>query len=192
MRISRKKLMLRASMSIRSLGFALILLALGFITQAAFADAPGIRGTVKGADGKPLAGAEVRAQRVDQKGKVLSTTTNAKGEYSLTNLDATSYAVTSVINKKPQQVASIKTRATGWVRVDFDLRANAGSKKATRKRMVWVAGETGTHIGGGHWETVEEPATGSGTSAVERVDGSALNAPNNMLNPTGGVAGPGH
>jgi len=179
-------------MSIRSLGFALILLALGFITQAAFAEAPGIRGTVKGTDGKPLAGAEVRAQRVDQKGPVLSTTTNAEGEYCLRNLDAAAYAVTSVINKKPQKVASIKTRTTGWVRVDFDLKTTAGVKKATRKRMVWVAGETGTHIGGGHWEEVDDATAGQGTSAVEKVDGRALNAPNNVLNPTGGVAGPGH
>ena len=181
-------------MSIRSTIITALLLGLAAISNAR-AEGPGIRGSVMGTDGKPLAGAEVRAQRVDQKGKVLSTTTNAKGEYSLTNLDATAYAVTSVVNKKPVQVASIKTRNSGWVRVDFDLRTTAGPKKASRKRMVWVAGETGTHIGSGHWETVDDSSdsnNGTGTSAVQRVDGHSLNSPGNVLNPTGGVAGPGH
>jgi len=175
----------------RSTIIAAMLLGLAAVSNAR-AEGPAIRGTVKGKDGKPLAGAEIRAQRVDQKGPVLSTTTDSKGEYSLRNLDASAYAVTSVINKKPQQVASIRTRSAGWVRVDFDLQSTGGAKKATRKRMVWVAGETGTHIGGGHWEEVDEPTTTSGTSAMDRIDGRALTNPNNVLNPTGGGSGPGH
>src|ERR1700758_2844355 len=102
----------------RSNVIALLCLGLGSIVSAR-ADGLAIKGQVKGTDGKPLAGAEVRAQRVDGKGPVLSTTTDAKGEYSLRKLDFAIYAITSVINKKPVQVASIKTREGAWVRVDF-------------------------------------------------------------------------
>ena len=175
-------------MSIRSTVIAL--LGLGLVSVAtARADGLAIKGQVKGTDGKPLAGAEVRAQRVDRKGPVLSTTTDSKGEFALRQLDLAAYAVTSVVNKKPVQVASIRTRSTAWVRVDFDLAATA--KAPTRKRMVWVAGETGTHIGSGHWEEVDDANAGKGANPVERVDGAALRT-QNILNPAGGVSGPSH
>ena len=117
------------------------------------------------------------------------TTTNGKGEYSFHNLDLAAYKVVTVINKVPKQVASIRTRTTAWVRVDFDLAATA--KVATKKRMIWVAGETGTHIGSGHWEEVDDVNAGKGASAVERLDGAALRT-QNILNPAGGVSGPSH
>ena len=188
MRTSRKKLTFAALMSTRSTIIAALLLGLAAVTSAR-AESHAIRGTVKGADGKPLAGAEVRAQRVDGRGTALVTTTNAKGEYSFRGLDVAGYKVTAVVNKVPKSTASINTRKTGWVAVDFDLRAGKAPKK---KHLVWVAGETGTHIGGGHWEEVEEPATGKGASAMERIDGHSVNTPGQSpLNPTGGISGGG-
>jgi Carboxypeptidase regulatory-like domain len=184
-----------APMFTRSMVIGLLCLGLGSIASAR-ADGLAIKGQVKGTDGKPLAGAQVRVQRADGKGQVLTTATDSKGEYAIRNLDLAPYAITTVINKKPVQVASIRTRQNAWVRADFDLSATAsassGKAAPKRKRMVWVAGETGTHIGAGHWETVEDSNTGVGASAVQRVDGSILQAPNNGLNPSGGVAGPGH
>jgi hypothetical protein len=177
-------------MNIRSTIIALLLLGLGSIASA-HAEGLAIRGTVKGTDGKLLGGAQVRAERLDHKGKAVDTTTDSKGEYNLKGLEVGAYSVTAIINKVPKSVASVKTRATGPVRVDFDLKATAGSKAGTRKRQVWVSGETGSHIGGGHWETVEEPITGNGASAMERVDGAALRT-SNVLNPAGGASGPSH
>jgi hypothetical protein len=172
----------------RSTVIALLCLGIGSIASAR-ADGLAIKGQVKGTDGKPLAGAEVRAQRVDGKGPVLSTTTDAKGEYALRKLDLAAYAITSVINKKPVQVASIKTRQGAWVRVDFDLSATAKAPK--RKRQIWVAGDTGTHIGSGHWEEVDDTNAGTGANPVQRIDGSILANPN-ALNPAAGVSGGGH
>jgi hypothetical protein len=156
------------------------------------AEGLGIRGILKGSDGKAVAGAEVRAQRLDGKGSVAVAITNAKGEYNLRGLTLGAYKVTAVINKVPKSAASINTRPNGWVRVDFDMRAVAGNQPPRRKRYVWVAGETGTHIGSGHWEAVEDTNTGSGASAVERIDGAALRTQPNLLNPAGGVSGPSH
>src|SRR6266576_6481445 len=165
-------------MSTRSTVIALLGLGLVSIASAR-AEGLAIKGQVKGADGKPLAGAEVQAQRLDGKGAAVVTTTNGKGEYSFRNLELAAYKVVTVINKVPKQVASIRTRTTAWVRVDFDLAATA--KVATKKRMIWVAGETGTHIGSGHWESIEDTNTGTGASAVQRIDGSVLNAPQSGL-----------
>jgi len=175
-------------MFIRSTVIALALLGLGVTAQNAHAGGLGIRGSVIGADGKALAGAEVRAQRLDVKGPVIAVTTNAKGEYSFKGLSEGAYKVIAVINKVPKSVASVRTRPAGWVRVDFDLRATAA--KPAHKRLVWVAGETGTHIGSGHWEEVDDSNTGKGASAMERLDGHAVNVPGNTLNPVGGMSGP--
>ena len=150
----------------RSNVIALLCLGLGSIVSAR-AEGLAIKGQVKGTDGKPLAGAEVRAQRVDGKGPVLSTITDSKGEYTLRKLDVATYALTSVVNNKPKQVASIKTRTGALVRVDFDLSATAAAKAPTRKRQVWVAGETGTHIGGGHWEEVDDTNVSTSANPVQ-------------------------
>lgn len=174
-------------MSTRSTVIALLCLGLGSIASVR-AEGLAIKGQVKGTDGKPLAGAEIRAQRADGKGPVLTTTTDSKGEYTLRKLDLAPYALTTVINKVPKQVVSIKTRSTAWVRADFDLAATA--KVPKRTRMVWVAGETGTHIGSGHWETVEETSSGAGANPVQRIDGAILANPN-ALNPAAGRSGPG-
>lgn len=176
-------------MSTRSLLIALVSLSLAVLGQVARADGNAIRGSVKGPNGKALAGAEVRAQRIDAKGAVAVTTTNAKGEYAFSGLTPGAYKVVTVINKVPKAVASIRTRTTGWVRADFDLSATG---KPTKKRMIWVAGETGSHIGGGHWESVDDTNTGQGASAMERVQGTVLTNPGNGLNATAGRSGPGN
>src|SRR5207237_1942898 len=131
-------------MSTRCAVIALLCLGLDSIASAR-AEGLAIKGQVKGTDGKPLAGAEVRAKRLDGKGSSVVATTDAKGEYSFRTLDLAAYQVTAVVNKVPKSVASIKTRPTAWVRVDFDL--SAAAKVAKKKRLVWVAGDTSTHIG---------------------------------------------
>jgi len=169
-------------MSTRSTLIALLSLSLAVVGQSARAEGNAIQGIVKGTDGKALAGAEVRAERLDAKGPVVVATTNAKGEYNFKGLTPGKYKVVSVLNKRPVSQAAIATRTNGAVRVDFDLTAK---KTAGKKRMVWVAGETGTHIGGGHWEAVDDTNTGHGASSVQRVDGSILTTPGQGLNAAG-------
>ena len=177
----------------RSTLIALISLGLAAIGPSLYAEGNAIKGSVKGPDGKWLANAEVQAQAIDKKGHgqgpVVSATTNSKGEYTFRGLNPGTYKVVAVINKVPKSQTAIATKNTGWVRVDFDLTAK---KTAGKKRMVWVAGETGTHIGGGHWEAVTDPNQGQNASSMERVDGQILTTPGQGLNAVGGVSGPSH
>ena len=172
----------------RSFCSTLIALASVLIAHTTFADGLAIRGAIKGTDGKAVAGAEVRAQRADGKGSVVSTTTNVKGEFGFAKLTLGTYKVTAVINKVPRSVATVNTHTSGWARVDFDLSATAG-KAAKQKRKVWVPGETGSHIGG-RWIEVDDPNSAGNVSQnpLERLDGhSILNTPGQSpLNPTGG------
>jgi len=48
-----------------------------------------------------------------------------------------------------------------------------------------------THIGGGHWEAVDDTNTGHGASSVQRVDGAILTTPGQGLGGANGVSGPG-
>jgi len=51
---------------------------------------------------------------------------------------------------------------------------NSGKK---RKRYVYVAEETGTHIGGGRWVEVEDNVAGTGANPVDKRDAQTLNQP---------------
>jgi hypothetical protein len=169
---------------------------IGFVALNGVAWAGGsIRGTVLGADGKPLAGAEIRAEKTDGKAAPAVATTDAKGQYSISGLGTGIYKVTAVVNKVPKSVASVATRDKRWAQTDFNLSLTA-TKSAQlakkKKRYVWVSGDTGTHIGSGHWEAVDD-TSGTGASAMERIDGQSLRVPNNgVLNPAAGVSGGGH
>jgi len=106
-----------------------MLLGMGSLAQA---DSKSIQGTVIGAGGKPVAGAEVRANRVDDSGKALAgksvtEKTSPNGQYTFANLPMGVYQVLVAINGVPKSQAKIKTRTDGYVRVDFDLRPGKSS-----------------------------------------------------------------
>jgi len=78
-----------------------------------------------GIDGKPLADAVVRAERLDMKTAPVTTKTDMKGQYTFKGLPVGVYAVTVMVKTVPKSSAKIKTTNKGWVRVDFDLRSSA-------------------------------------------------------------------
>ena len=109
------------------IGFALILLC-----NPATADNSSIQGTVIGTDGRLVAGAEVRAERLDAKAAVAVTKTDAKGQYAFKVLPAGAYAVAATV-KSVTSRANVKTRIGRMARVDLDLRTSAGGKKVAGK-----------------------------------------------------------
>src|SRR6516162_9448197 len=96
---------------------------------SAWADNKSIEGTVTGTDGKPLSGADVRAERLDAKASPATTKTDAKGHYLFSGLPAGAYTITAFIKGAPQSRASVRTRSNGSAKVDFDLRAQAKGGK---------------------------------------------------------------
>lgn len=78
----------------RWLNFAAMLLVLGMCAYPSWAQLEGIiRGTVKGQDGKPLAGATIQLYEPTN-GRKYSATTNSKGEYLLNAVYAGNYKMT--------------------------------------------------------------------------------------------------
>jgi len=153
-------------MSTRSGIIALSAVALILGTDSTWADSKSIQGTVIGLDGKPLAGADVRAERLDAKAQPALTKTDSKGQYQFKGLPVGAYAVTTIVKEVPKSRASVRTRADGWAKVDFDLRLKAGDA-SIRRNWVWVKGEPGSHIGG-RWVPVDQAGKPS-MSAVDTV-----------------------
>jgi hypothetical protein len=117
----------------RTLPNIVVSVALLFLCGSARADNSSIQGTVIGTDGKRLAGAEVRAERLDAKGAVVLTKTDAKGQFAFKVVPAGAYAVTAIVNNVPKSRANVKTRSGGLARVDFDLRLSAKGKNIAGK-----------------------------------------------------------
>jgi|ERR1700731_484766 len=153
-------------MFIRQRPAGLAVLACVAIASSAWAENKSIQGTVIGNDGNPLAGADVRAERLDAKMTPALTKTDAKGQYIFKGLPVGAYAITTIVKSVPKSRASVRTRSDGWAKVDFDLRITPDSK-SIKKHWVWVKGEPGSHIGG-HWVEVDQVAN-QGPSKVETI-----------------------
>src|SRR5438270_13635435 len=65
-----------------------------------------VQGLITGRDGKPLAHAEVRAERTDAVAKRVVTTTDDKGHYLFTSLPAGQYSITVLPERSSQQAAA--------------------------------------------------------------------------------------
>jgi hypothetical protein len=108
-----------------------VLVSLIFVLScgSACGDNKSIQGTVIGMDGKPLAGAEIRAERSDVKTAPAVTKTDGKGLYVFRGLASAGYTVTATVGGIPKSRAKVITQKNGWARVDFDLRktGNAGN-----------------------------------------------------------------
>jgi Carboxypeptidase regulatory-like domain len=176
----------------RSRIIAAVSLAFILGTFSARADSKSIQGTVTGTDGKPFAGAEIRANRLDEKAAPVVTKTDAQGHYTFKALPAGAYAVTAFVKTVPKMHATVRTRGDGWAKVDFDLRLKPNDASIKRK-YVWVNGEPGSHIGG-RWVPVEQ-ANEPGVSAVDTIgadDVSRMQRDMRINNNTMGAGGPGH
>src|SRR6202040_4273537 len=110
-------------MSTKSLQIGFILLCSAFLMGNLGAATPSIQGDIKGPDGKPLPGAEVRIERKDAKSSAVAVTADQNGRYVFKNLALGTYKVTASKNGMAATAAdNIRTRAEGAVRVDFDLK----------------------------------------------------------------------
>jgi hypothetical protein len=132
-----------------------------FLVAAAFAFAPstpaqasGIEGKVRGVDGRPLQGAEVRIERNDKTGPRVTIQTDAKGRYVSSALPTGTYKISVIENGAVKSNVTIET-AGKTARVDFNLKPSAGKAII---HYVLVSREIGSHIAP-YW--VEADANGT-------------------------------
>src|ERR1700733_2851520 len=108
-------------MSAKLKSFALSAFAFLLLSLPAFGQMTTLEGEVKGADGKPLAGAVVQFDRTDIKGSY-KVKTDKKGKYGHYGLPAGTYDVSVLVdNKVVDGMKGVKTKYSGNPPVDFDL-----------------------------------------------------------------------
>ena len=142
----------------------------GLRTNKIAADGPAsIQGFVKDAKGEPIKGADVRIESRDGK-QVLSTVkTDPKGRYISQRLQQGVYRVTLFVNGTVKaSIMNTETKANQPTQLNFDLKptSQAGNAAKGRKRMVWVPGRTGTHLGG-TWVEAEDGGNEHSASNVQ-------------------------
>lgn len=146
---------------------------------AAGNDSGSIQVNVKDVHGKPAVGAKVWIERMDATIPAKETATNAAGESLFGKVAPGTYKVNAYDPRTPAATATvIKLGAeskTVSLALEKMVRGVQTEKKS--KHYVYVAGETGSHIGGGHWVAVEDDANGTGANAVDKRGAQMLNQP---------------
>jgi Carboxypeptidase regulatory-like domain len=126
--------------------FAIALLAGGPILAA---DKTAVQGTLTGEDGRPFGGAEIRAQRLDPRAKMVVARTRPDGRYYFIGLPPGTYSLTAYVDGVAMSRANVQTRSDGWVKVDFDLRLNAKGADGTDRLQRDVRNNSGSSFSGG-------------------------------------------
>jgi hypothetical protein len=147
-----------------------------FVLTAAFGQKAAIEADVKGVDGRPSKGAEVRIERVDKKTQPVIAKTDGRGHLAANNLEAGTYKLTATVEGGVQSTLMVKTQANKPLLVTFDMRKTAAVTGKKAKRYVWVASETGTRLGG-HWVEVGQDGqrTDPSTRNLDMMNGNAMN-----------------
>jgi hypothetical protein len=142
----------------------------GLRTNKIAADgAASIQGFVKDAKGEPIKGAGVRIESRDGKQVFSTVKTDPRGRYISHGLQPGVYRVTLLVNGAVKaSIMNTQTEADQPTQLNFDLKptSQAGNIAKGGKRMVWVPGRTGTHLGG-TWVEADDGAKAQSGSNIQ-------------------------
>ena len=135
--------------------------------QAAFVlssfAASSLQGEIRGVDGRPLSGAQVRIDRKDKNRAPIVATTDANGRYTANGVGAGVYRITVVSDGAVKSFHDVRTVGND-ARVDFNLKPTAKQVK----HYVWSEDSTGSHIGSRWVEVDDRQGTMPGTLNSDR------------------------
>ena len=123
-----------------------VLLAFGLMAASASAQNASIQGAVKGMDGKPLPGAQVKIERTDAKARAVNVNSDAKGNYVANGLPVGTFKVSAYSKTNGKEIGGITTKSGNPVTADLNLGTKSNNK--LEKHYVWQKSERGNEIGG--------------------------------------------
>jgi hypothetical protein len=149
-----------------------LILGSTFLAAAAIAETTAVEGVVRGPDGKPMKGADVRLESKNKTVATQTVKTDMSGRYRFSNLDLGKYRVTVLSGSLVQGFIDNVNMSTGKAaKVDFDIKGGVAGQPKKAKHLVWVPSETGSNLGG-RWVEVDD--SGAGAERVEKKSGGAL------------------
>jgi TolB-like protein len=142
----------------------------GVRTNKVTADGPAsIQGFVKDAKGEPIKGADVRIESRDGNQVFSTAKADSKGRYISQGLQPGVYRVTLLVNGAVKaSIMNTQTKANQATQLNFDLKSTsqAGNIAKGGKRMIWVPGRTGSHLGG-TWVEADDKANEHSGSNIQ-------------------------
>jgi hypothetical protein len=179
-------------MKIAALG---VLISIGLLRAAA---GSAIEGVIKDANGRPIAGADVRVEARTGSTWHKLVKSDARGRYICDGVfPGTTYRVTLLINGAVKASINNALAKSGPIQLNFDLKTGSvsGNKTVTKngKHYVYIPAETGSHLGG-RWVEVDEngQADSVGVNNVERAGSEALRRIQSNSGGMGNMTGGGH
>ncbi len=160
-------------MSTKSLRLSFVGLLL--LTLTAWAGPSGLEGIVKDAVGHPVKDADVRIEARSGSKMSRIVKTDAAGHYVSDGLASGSYKVTLLVaGTVKASILNADVHSDKRTQLNFGLTQKTASSK---HHMIYIAAETGTHIGGGRWVEVDEQGrviNGVGMNNIEKADSKMM------------------
>jgi hypothetical protein len=154
-------------MLLKSYGISFV--GLLFVASSACAGTSALEGVVKDPAGHPVKGADVRIEARNGGNFSRIVKTDATGHYTSADLAVGIYKVTLVVNGAVKaSILNAYTQSGKPTQLNFELTPKTMSVKTHR---VWMAPDTGTHIGNGQWVDVDDngnPVNNSGVNSIDK------------------------
>ena len=171
----------------------------GLVMMAANAWAAGnssFQGEVKDSTGKPVAGAEVHIKPRGEQTDLKITRTDSNGRYLSSAVPAGTYEVTLIVNGTVKaSIHNSVAQAGKPTDLNFKLTGQVTTNNKKHTHMVYVPGETGSHMGG-HWVEVNDTGDNGAATATaagaQHLSGDAIKSFGNNTGSTGGQIGRAH
>ena len=149
--------------------YSISFVGLFLVTFSAWAGTSAFDGVVKDLAGHPVKGADVRIQATNGSNFSRIVKTDATGHYTCDGLAVGIYKVSLVVNGAVRaSIPNASTQSGKPTQLNFELTPKT---KFVKTHKVWIAPETGTHIGGGQWIDVDDngnPVNNAGVSSVDK------------------------
>jgi len=149
--------------------YSISFVGLFLLAFSASAGTSAFDGLVKDPAGHPVKGAYVRIEATNGSNFSRIVKTDATGHYTSDVLPVGIYKVSLVVNGAVNaSIRNASTQSGKHTQLNFEL---TPTTKFVKTHKVWIAPETGPHIGGGQWIDVDDngnPVNNTGVSSVDK------------------------
>ena len=161
-------------------GIVVVLLAVSMSVAQAGTEKNSLQVKVKDVAGKPAAGVLLLLQGPDVKDAGKKMTSDSAGHAVFQNVVPGTYKISAYESRTPSAAATLtQVGSNGATTVTLALAkmVKASNQAKKKKHYVYVAAETGSHIGGGKWVEVDDETVGTTANPLEKQSAQTLNQP---------------
>jgi len=164
-------------------GIVVVLLAVSMSVAQAGTEKNSLQVKVKDVAGKPAAGVSLLLQGPNVKDAGKQMVSDSAGRAVFQNVVPGTYKISAFEDRTPSAAATMtQVGSNGSTTVTLGLvkMVKSSNQAKKKKRYVYVAAETGSHIGGGRWIEVDDDSAGASANPLEKQSAQTLNQPHSF------------